>query len=677
LENLNLLQIHQTWTDLREARVKDGFVFRVSRYFIDHWLCLLGPKAAWAVVDLQQRCYLQKTNFCQVSFKDLCRITGVRSTTTMQALIDTPLMRWFFTKQTTRQLRAGKVVRGKNRYNLQMSDPLTPEHQGQIAWLLENRLRDGTVPTVQNTSDLLRLVSDLPSLSTLPSTGLPAWATRVPLNLRQIVFQVLSNTGLTDIPAKLADETILNRALTDIQTSITQPTRIVLPTHYFRTEWVPHLGATNAWLIMILRSRCYWNKASGEIRDQCVMSNKEIASLLGTSTRTVIRGLQNLLVQKFVTAQERVYERRTGAARKTPASTRYQVLLTMDPLTPPDEAAFAKIISDNAARYGLDPITGQMNMLDILDMMSQLTNDLLSHQKSDKNGNRSVAGERSSDNIEIGRSAISLSPVTSDVKFENREPSQALESPSEMPVGFQNDSNSLTSASDLPLPEAQKDALANVSGDKNEIRTIASAKNEFRNAVSSDKSGTLPPEQSDKIGKQYLSTKDNTNGENLDEQQQYLTVVTTPSTTLFNQLLINYGIEEPALSKINSNSEITPVLINAWILYAESQPSLKNKAAYVVKRLLNNPPDKPSNPDWMLVAELNESEMTNFKQRRSLELRLNANVNFNNERQEAQYQAWVRLFGQEGKLSYDSKLTDQPSLEFERERNSRWQSDIG
>ena len=59
MDNLDLLQIHQVWTDLREARVKDGFIFRASRYFIDHWLQLLGPKAAWAVVHLQQRCCIE------------------------------------------------------------------------------------------------------------------------------------------------------------------------------------------------------------------------------------------------------------------------------------------------------------------------------------------------------------------------------------------------------------------------------------------------------------------------------------------------------------------------------------------------------------------------------------------------------------------------------------------
>ena len=225
MDKLDLFQIHQTWTDLRQARVKDGFIFRVSRYFIDQWLRLLGPRAAWAVVDLQQRCYPRKTRFCQVSLKDLCAIAGTRSTATMQAIVDKPLMRWFFAKRTTRQLRRGKVVRGKNRYDLQMSDPLTPEHQGQIAGLLAKRLRDGTVSEVRGPDDLIRLVSDLPpphrtghgTVSTLPPDELPAWATREPLNLRQIAFRVLSEAGIAGAQANLADETALRRAFADAQ----------------------------------------------------------------------------------------------------------------------------------------------------------------------------------------------------------------------------------------------------------------------------------------------------------------------------------------------------------------------------------------------------------------------------------------------------------------------------
>ena len=614
MDNPDLLQIHQTWTDLREARVKDGFIFRVSRYFIDHWLRLLGPKAAWAVVDLQQRCYLKKSNFCQASLQELCSVTGVGSTTTMQRIVDEPLMRWFFAKQNTRRRRGDKVVRGKNQYHLQMSDPLTPTHQGQIARLLAERLRDGTVPAVRGADDLLRLISDIPPLSTLPADDLPAWATREPLNLRQITLRVLSQAGVTGVQAQLSDEAALRQAFAEAQAGITQPTRIALSTHYFRSNWVPHLGATNAWLITILRSRCYWNKERGQVRDICFMSNEGLADLLGVSRRTVIRGLKNALVNKFVAAQERAY----APSGKGPIGTRFQVRLTLDPLTPPDEADFAAILQSNAARYGLDPATGQMNMLDILDMMSQMTSDEIAQ-----------ASENSSDKIEIRNLAVEPKPSLFDD------------------------------------PEAPSRAITS---DKIGIRPESSDKSEIRTKESSDKIGTIPSHSSDKTEIQYLNTLNTAENEKeRKEQQQY--PAAEPSLP---KILSLYGIEEPALSQIAANSQVTRQLAQAWILYANDQAGLKQKAAYVIKRLNKSPPDIPSDPDLMLVAGIEQNELKNFARRRTLELQ-GACVTLEDERREAQYQAWLRFYGHAKDLIHDDGTT----VECNRKGASRWRPDVG
>jgi len=669
VDKLDLLQIHQTWTDLREARVKDGFIFRVSRYFIDHWLRLLGPKAAWAVVDLQQRCYLSKADFCLASLKDLCTITGARSTTTMQAIVDKPLMRWFFAKRTTRWHRAGKVVRGKNRYDLQMSDPLTPEHQGQIAWLLAKRLRDGTVAAIRNSDDLIHLVSDLPSLSTLPSDSLPAWATCEPLNLYHIVLRTLSEAGITDVRSSLADEAALRQAFADAQAHITQPTRIALTTHYFRTEWVPQLGATNAWLIMALRSRCYWNKEKGQVRDTCVMSTKELADLLGTSTRTVIRSLQDPLVLKFVTVQGRVYERRADDGRKIPSRTRFQVQLTMDPLTPPDEAAFAEILLSDAARYGLDPATGQMDMLDVLDMMSQMTADEIAHRRrqwSDKSGIRTSDETESSDKIEIRDTRSSDPALGSSDKNGTR---------SHVPGPVGSPETSVRSKAELisPPPGNTDGSFEGESSDKIVIREESDDKTGFREGESSDKIDTMPSESSDKIERQYLNTHINTITESEGQQQQYHPPAVADPTSILYQILAEYGVEEPALSRILANPLVTSELALAWMLYADNEPGLERKTGYVVQRLIKTPPDMPVDPDLLLVAGLSDSDLFDFTQRRALELRMAANVTFDDERREAQYRAWLRFYGRERNVALDGEA----SLESDGRRTSRWQPDVG
>jgi len=674
VDKLDLFRVHQTWTDLREARVKDGFIFRVSRYFIDQWLRLLGPKAAWAVVDLQQKCYLEKVDFCLTSLKDLCAATGVHSTTTMQAIVDEPLMHWFFVKQNTRQRRAGKVVRGKNRYNLQMSDPLTPEHQGQIAGLLAERLRDGTVPEMRGPDDLIRLVSNLPPPSSLPSGELPVWATREPLNLRQVAFRVLSEAGIADVQANLADETTLRHVFADAQARITRPTRIALATHYFRTEWVPYLGATNAWLIMVLRSRCYWNKESGELRDTCVMSTQELADLLGVSTRTVIRSLQDPLVRKFAIAQERVYERRASDGRKTPARTRFQVHLTMDPLTPPDEEAFADILLSDAARYGLDPATGQMNMLDILDMMGQMTSDKITQRRGqwgDKSGVRTPGGGESTDKTEIREIPPDASISASSDKNGIRPHPKGTVATPEITSGDKTEIRD----TELGLFSAPSSSPEGESSDKSEIRDVSGDKVELRESESSDKTGTIDVGSGDKIGKQYLNTFINTLiDEKSEQQQQYTTAAAAPS---LYQILIHYNIEEPALSQILENRQVTPELAKAWMLYAENEPGLKRKTGYVIQRLIKVPPDVPADPNLLLIASLSKKDLAGFAQRRALELRMGANVSFGDEHHEAQYRAWLRFYGRERDTIRDDPIGDETTLECDRGRTFRWQPDVG
>lgn len=668
MDNLDIFQIHQTWTDLREARVKDGFIFRVSRYFIDHWLRLLGPKAAWVVVDLQQRCYLAKADFCQVSLKDLCTVTGVNSTTTMQSIVDMPLMCWFFAKRTTRQRRADKVVRGKNRYDLQMSDPLTPEHQGKLARLLTERLRDGTVQ-VHSLNDLIRMVSDLPLLSTLPSNDLPAWAMYEPLNLRQIILRVLSEAGIVGIQANLADEATLRQTFADAQARVTRPTQIALATHYFRTEWVHQLGTTNAWLIMILRSRCYWNKESGEVRDSCIISIKELADLLGASSRTVIRGLQDPLVCKFVTAQERVYERRAGDNRKIPSRTRFHVQLTMDPLTPSDEAVFAKILLSDAARYGLDPVTGQMNMLNILDMMGQMTGDEISRQhdqREDKNEIRTSSRSDSSDKIETRRSTPGAANLASGDKNETR--TSLVESAKRPETESEDETRPI-----LSLPDSPERVLQSEPSDNIGIRRIWDDTIEIRPTEPSDKIDTALDKSGDKIEKQYLNTLTNTSDEIESEQQQQYPAVAVPTPTLY-QILAQYKIEEPALSQITANPQVTSELARAWILYAENEPNLKRKAGYVIQRLNKTPPDTPSDPDLMLVANLDEADLICFAQRWDLELSMEAHVTFGDEHREVQYQAWLRFYERKRGATQND---DETALAHDGRRASRWQPDVG
>ena len=162
------------------------------------------------------------------------------------------------------------------------------------------------------------------------------------------------------------------------------------------------------------------------------------------------------------------------------------------------------------------------------------------------------------------------------------------------------------------------------------------------------------------------------------KQQQYpAAIAPNPHLSSLQQILTQYGIEEPALSQILANPQVTLELARAWMLYADRQPGLERKAGYVVQRLLRTPPDVPADPDLRLVAGLGDDDLAGFAQRRALELRMGADVSFPDENREAEYQAWLRFYGHERDAIDSDGMADETAVERDRGRASRWQPDVG
>ena len=82
---------------------------------------------------------------------------------------------------------------------------------------------------------------------------------------------------------------------------IVKPDRVFVGTQYFRREWIPLLGPGRGLLIIALRQRCYWNRRTGERRDQCAATYAELAAEVGISERTAQRLLRpGALVDQFI-----------------------------------------------------------------------------------------------------------------------------------------------------------------------------------------------------------------------------------------------------------------------------------------------------------------------------------------------------------------------------------------
>jgi chromosomal replication initiation ATPase DnaA len=127
----------------------------------------------------------------------------------------------------------------------------------------------------------------------------------------------------------------------DAYNALTQPDLIHYTTQYFHRQWLPLLGLERWHLIWEMRTRCYWNKKTGQKRDTFEATYPELAAAIGVSTSTVKRMLSRKdpkadLLARFITrlkTKRRYSNYRSGTVNETSV---WQVRLD-DPLTPEDE----------------------------------------------------------------------------------------------------------------------------------------------------------------------------------------------------------------------------------------------------------------------------------------------------------------------------------------------------
>lgn len=136
---------------------------------------------------------------------------------------------------------------------------------------------------------------------------------------------------------------------------ITEPTRFVAISHYYRRRWLKQVGPVGTAILLELRGRCYNNPTTGERRDVVVASQKDLADCLGISVDTLQRQLgrpgrdedlkANQSLRKFVWMEERFERNDNGRVRQL--ENIYHVAMD-DPIHPDDFDRFNAIISEYA-----------------------------------------------------------------------------------------------------------------------------------------------------------------------------------------------------------------------------------------------------------------------------------------------------------------------------------------
>lgn len=132
-----------------------------------------------------------------------------------------------------------------------------------------------------------------------------------------------------------ARKLMLQRAYGTQRARIIQPERGMFVTLYFFKHWLPLIGHSAFAVILAVRSMCYWNPKTGELRNSIETDMAEIAQRASVSVRTVKDVLNQELVKRY-------FIRYTVRRMMTPNGVRtagIQLQVRMDdPLTPEDQS---------------------------------------------------------------------------------------------------------------------------------------------------------------------------------------------------------------------------------------------------------------------------------------------------------------------------------------------------
>ena len=130
---------------------------------------------------------------------------------------------------------------------------------------------------------------------------------------------------------------------------ITKPGSLVFTSHYFVDRWMRDLGPVGTAIVTVLRSHCYQNRATQELRNRIQLSVPAIAAEVGVSSKTIRREMEaNKALQKFLQRREEYAPGPTPQSLRTDA---YSYLVAMDdPVHPLDQELLQEAIREKARR---------------------------------------------------------------------------------------------------------------------------------------------------------------------------------------------------------------------------------------------------------------------------------------------------------------------------------------
>ncbi|MFW6098124.1 MAG: hypothetical protein ACOC9Z_08600, partial [Chloroflexota bacterium] len=275
--------------------VNPGRVWTATKYFLRRWPAYLAPAEIWLVIGARQLSYLNRRRPWFAAYDsvlagaaglnvDVFRRTVKRDIAEGQGYIAHFLSK---ARDPNYVVRDDVPRKGRTRYNIHLDDPLTPADAAAFASWLQLQAPADAEPA--------RITAALRQARQLEPQAL--WADELATGAENEQDTPLTVTALVQrlYPQLSGDDDARWRQEAEaVHTHLVAGEIVHLEPHYFREKWLPALGTGPALLAVTLRSLCYFNEETGEIRDVVNTEARELARRLQTTTRTLRRWFKKL-----------------------------------------------------------------------------------------------------------------------------------------------------------------------------------------------------------------------------------------------------------------------------------------------------------------------------------------------------------------------------------------------
>ncbi len=249
---------------VRSVLIEPERVVKLPVYFL-RWLPYVDAEILFLVLALRQEYYIStggKGNTAgkvAVRAERVCQWAGISRAQFFRLMQPDSGFGWFGKKSETEyevDRRTGRTKKSPNKYLL-YGIPITPGDAED----LKQFLRDHGVQENPKAALLTALAAQprdilqypVRAQGNEPRSTLPKKLT-VQDVVREVAGQKLT-PELMDLADRLSDHLLT-------------PNEFILVTWYFLRHWLPLLGAEASMLVFILRNACYFNEATGEMRDE-------------------------------------------------------------------------------------------------------------------------------------------------------------------------------------------------------------------------------------------------------------------------------------------------------------------------------------------------------------------------------------------------------------------------